>query len=369
MNIPFVDLKSQYQSIKGEMDAAIADVINNTAFVGGAALSRFEENFAKFIGVEHAVGVGNGTDAIVIALKGLGLGEGDEVITAANSFIASSEAISSTGAKVVFCDCHPDTYTLDVSKLEACITENTKAILPVHLYGQPADMDPILALAEKHNLKVVEDTAQAHGARYKDRPCGAMGDAATFSFYPGKNLGAYGDGGAVVCHDAKLAHWYSQYANHGRSDKYAHRFEGVNSRLDGIQAAVLDVKLKHLADWNARRREVAALYTELLADVDEVVTPFVPDYALPVFHLYVIRTSRRDDLRASLKEAGVASGVHYPIGLPYLQAYKRFDLSPEQYPVTWDYQDKILSLPIFAEMTEEMVRYVVEQIKAFHASK
>ncbi|MCD4829440.1 MAG: DegT/DnrJ/EryC1/StrS family aminotransferase [Candidatus Cloacimonetes bacterium] len=367
MRIPFNDLKAQYNSIHHEVDAAMNDVIEHTAFVGGKALARFEEAFADYIGSEFALGVGNGTDAISIALRGLDIGVGDEVITAANSFVASSEAITTAGATPVFVDCHPDTYTIDVSLLEAAITPRTRAIMPVHLYGQPTDMDAVLEIAMKHGLLVIEDSAQAHGAKYKGIPCGSMGVAATFSFYPGKNLGAYGDGGAIVTSDKELADWCRMYANHGRVGKYDHKFEGVNSRLDGLQSAVLDVKLGHLNAWNARRRDIAALYSELLAGVDEVVTPHVPDYAQPVFHLYVIRTSRRDELRAALDADGIASGIHYPIGLPYLKAYAHLNHKPQDFPVTWDYQDKLLSLPIYAEMTDDMVRRVAERIKAFHA--
>ena len=262
MKIPLVDLKAQYERIKDEIDAAIQEVIATSAFIGGPYVRAFEEAFARFCEVKHCIGVGNGTDALFIALKSLGIGVGDEVITAANSFIATSEAITATGAQVVFCDIDPKTYNIDVSQIEAKITPQTKAIIPVHLYGQPADMDPILELARRYGLKIIEDAAQAHGARYKGRRVGSLGDVACFSFYPGKNLGAYGDGGAIVTNDDELALKIRMFANHGRVDKYDHKIEGMNSRLDGLQAAILSVKLKYLEEWTESRRQLAYLYNE-----------------------------------------------------------------------------------------------------------
>jgi dTDP-4-amino-4,6-dideoxygalactose transaminase len=264
VNIPFVDLKSQYDSIKNEIDSAITEVISKSAFVGGPFVESFEKSFAFFCGVKHCVGVGNGTDALFIALKTLGIKQGDEVITAANSFIATSEAISLTGGRVVFVDINPTTFNIDVEKIEEKINSKTKVIIPVHLYGQPADMDPILRIAKKYNLKVIEDAAQAHGALYKGRPVGSMGDVACFSFYPGKNLGAYGDGGAIVTNDDGFAIKARMFSNHGRVGKYDHELEGVNSRLDGVQAAVLSAKLRHLPQWNESRRKNASLYNETL---------------------------------------------------------------------------------------------------------
>ncbi|MCK5704603.1 MAG: DegT/DnrJ/EryC1/StrS family aminotransferase, partial [Cyclobacteriaceae bacterium] len=266
MNIPFVDLKSQYKSIKNEIDPVIFDVISNGAFIGGAYHKNFETAFAKFCNAKHCVGVGNGTDALFIALKTLGIKEGDEVITVANSFIATSEAITMTGAKVVFVDINPQTYNIDVKKIEEKITPKTRAIIPVHLYGQPADMDPIMEIAQNYNLKVIEDAAQAHGAVYKGRTTGSIGDLACFSFYPGKNLGAYGDAGAIVTDDENLAIKARMIANHGRVEKYNHEMEGVNSRLDGLQAAILNVKLKLLPEWTENRRKNAYLYNKHLKD-------------------------------------------------------------------------------------------------------
>ncbi|MBI3038562.1 DegT/DnrJ/EryC1/StrS family aminotransferase, partial [bacterium] len=273
MPIPFVDLKAQYFSIKEEIDKAISAVLQESAFIGGRYLKSFEQNFAGYLGLKHCIGVGNGTDAISIALRSLGVKKDDEVITVANSFIATSEAISLTGAKVKFVDCDPKTYNIDVDKIESIVTGKTKAIVPVHLYGQPANMTAILEIAKKYNLFVVEDAAQAHGAKYNDRKIGTFGDCACFSFFPGKNLGAYGDAGAIVTNNDELAMKARMFANHGRVAKYDHEFEGTNSRLDGLQASVLDVKLRHLDDWTEQRRRIAKKYDEELRNI--VSTPFV----------------------------------------------------------------------------------------------
>lgn len=366
MNIPFVDLKTQYASIKKEIDTAVSEVISNTAFVGGPFLKAFEEEFASFCGTEHCVGVGNGTDALFVALKALGIAPGDEVITAANSFIATSEAITMAGGKVVFVDVDPDTYNMDVRQVESRITPATRAIIPVHLYGQPADMDPILDLAKKHGLKVVEDAAQAHGGIYKGKNVGALGDVACFSFYPGKNLGAYGDGGALVTDDEDVANKARMFANHGRADKFGHIFEGVNSRLDGIQSAILSVKLKHLNDWSELRRKNAYLYNALLADTD-VTTPVEIDDVRAVYHLYVIRvnTDKRSAFQEHLKSKGVANGIHYPIALPNLKAYEYLGHSGDDFPVSTKVSGQIVSLPMFPELTEEQISYSVDRIKEF----
>ena len=302
MNIPFVDLKAQYVSIKGEIDAAIAAVIDATAFVGGPFVKEFEEAFARYCGVEHCVGLANGTDALFIALRTLGVGPGDEVITVANSFVATSEAIKMAGAQVVFVDINPQTYNIDVDRIEEKITSKTKAIIPVHLYGQPADMEPILELARKHGLRVVGDAAQAHGALYRGRPISSLADITCFSFYPGKNLGAYGDGGALVTDNAEWATTARMFANHGRTKKYDHDFEGVNSRLDGLQAAILSVKLRHLDDWTEQRRRVARQYNQALKGLD-LVTPVELDDVRAVYHLYVVRVpdGERNRLQEHLK--------------------------------------------------------------------
>lgn len=365
MNIPFLDLKTQYMSMKEEMDTAMQDIIAHTAFIGGAALASFEQEFAEYIGTKHCVGVGNGTDALMLAFMVLGIGAGDEVITAANSFVATSEAITATGAKVVFVDCEPDYYTIDPAKIEAKITDKTKMIVPVHLYGHAAFMDEIMALAHTHNLLVVEDCAQAHGATYKGKTVGTFGAAACYSFYPGKNLGAYGDGGAVVTDDAAVAQKVRMLSNHGRTEKYSHAFEAYNSRLDGLQAAVLRVKLKHLPDWTAGRRRVAAAYREKLAGISGIVLPAEHSDVECVYHLFVIRTTQRTALQVFLKEQGIASGIHYPIGLPYLKAYEYMGHTPEDFPVTYGYQSQLLSLPLYAELTDDMITYIADAVREF----
>lgn len=363
MKVPLVDLKVQYQNIKKDIDAAIESVILSSAFIKGKFVEEFEQQFSAFSGISHCIGCANGTDAIEIVLKALGLGPGDEVIVPANSFIATSEAVSSVGAKPVFVEHHPDLYTIDASKIEAAITPRCKAIMPVHLYGLPAEMDKIMALAKKHALKVIEDSAQAHGAVFRGKKIGTFGDAATFSFFPGKNLGAYGDGGAIATNDAALAEKCRMLANHGRVDKYDHIFEGRNSRLDGLQAAILSVKLKHLALWNAARRDHAGYYTELLSDTG-LTLPRIPDYSEHVFHLYVVRTANRSKIQAGLKEKGVESGVHYPIPLPFLKAYAHMKLGADKFPVAAAQKEQILSLPMFPEMTREQIQHTVQTLKS-----
>jgi dTDP-4-amino-4,6-dideoxygalactose transaminase len=373
MNVPFVDLKAQYLSIKDEIDAAISAVIGKTAFVGGPFVKEFEEAFAAYCGVQHCVGVANGTDAIFIALKVLGIGPGDEVITAANSFVATSEAITMAGAKVVFVDIDPKTYNIDAARIEEKITDRTKAIIPVHLYGQPADMDPILAIAKQHGLRVVADAAQAHGSLYKERKIATLADITCYSFYPGKNLGAYGDGGALVTDYKDWAAKARMFANHGRSTKFGHEFEGVNSRLDGLQAAILNVKLRHLDAWTDKRRAAASRYNELLSALtpgtrnQEPGTPYEPAWTRAVYHLYVIRVQDRARFQDHLKANGVNTGIHYPIALPYLNAYKHLAHSEDEFPVALKASREIVSLPMFPELTEEQIAHVVEQIGEFKA--
>ena len=364
--IPIVDLKAQYDAIKPEIDAAIAAVIKQTAFIGGPFVKEFEEAFARYCGTDHCVGVANGTDALYIALRTLGIGAGDEVITAANTFVATSEAIKMAGAQVVFCDCDSKTYNIDTTKLEALITPRTKAIIPVHLYGQPADMDPIIALAKKHNLRIVGDAAQAHGAVYKGRPIATLADITCFSFYPGKNLGAYGDGGAFVTNNAEWAAMGRMLANHGRTKKYDHDFEGVNSRLDGIQAAILNVKLRYLDRWTESRRQNAYRYNAALMDAG-VVTPAEIDNVRAVYHLYVVRVpaDRRERFQEELKAAGIDTGIHYPIALPYLNAYKHLGHSPADFPHALKASQEIVSLPMFPELTAEQTEYIAAKIREF----
>lgn len=370
MQVPFVDLKLQYKSIKTELDIAISEIIDNAAFVQGDAVEAFEVSFAKVIGANYCIAVANGTDALVISLKALGIGKGDEVIVPANSFIATSEAVSLAGAKVVFVDNHPITYNIDTEKIEEKINTNTKAIIVVHLYGLPSDMDPILEIAEKNDLFLIEDTAQAHLAEYKTKngewkKAGTFGDIATFSFYPGKNLGAYGDAGAIITNNDELAVKVRKYANHGRISKYDHEFEGVNSRMDGIQGAVLGVKLKYLPDWNEKRRLAAGYYSDRLKVIQNISLPIVEERYKPVWHLFVIRAERRDDLQNYLKAKEISVGVHYPIALPNLQAYSYLKHAKSDFPVATSYQNKLLSLPLFPEITMEQQDYVISSIFSF----
>jgi dTDP-4-amino-4,6-dideoxygalactose transaminase len=364
LTVPFVDLKMQYDSIKSEIDAAIAGVIEKTAFVGGAVVKDFEDAFARYCGVDYCVGLANGTDALFLALRALEIGPGDEVITVANSFIATSEAITMAGARVVFADINPRTYTIDVERLREKITARTKAIIPVHLYGQPADMEPIVALAREHGLRVIGDGAQAHGASYRGTPIAKLADITCFSFYPGKNLGAYGDGGAIVTNNEAWAVRARMLANHGRTKKYDHDLEGVNSRLDGIQAAILGVKLRYLDEWTEKRRTNAYRYNKALQG-SGVVTPVEMDNVRAVYHLYVVRVpgSRREQLQADLATHGVSTGIHYPIALPYLNAYKYLGHTQADFPESLKASSEILSLPMFPELTEEQVNYVADKIR------
>jgi dTDP-4-amino-4,6-dideoxygalactose transaminase len=366
MNVPFVDLKAQYVSIKPEIDAAIAAVLDNTAFIGGQYVKEFEEAFARYCGVSQCLGVANGTDALFIALKALGIGPGDEVITVANSFVATSEAIKMAGAQVVFVDNDPRTFLIDAARIEEKITPKTKAIIPVHLYGQPADMDAINALARKHDLRIIGDAAQAHGSLDRGRPIATLADITCFSFYPGKNLGAYGDAGALVTDNAEWAAKARMFANHGRTKKYDHDLEGVNSRLDGLQAAILSVKLRYIEQWTEGRRRAAARYNQVLAGLD-LVTPVERDDVRAVYHLYIVRVpnGKREALQAHLNASGVNTGIHYPIALPYLNAYSYLGHGPQDFPAALAASEEILSLPMFPELTDEQIDYVAEQIRQF----
>jgi len=366
MHISFVDLKRQYENIKDDIDSVIFKVISESAFIGGTYVSNFESAFANFCNAKHCIGVANGTDALYIAMKTLGLGKGDEVITAANSFIATSEAITMTGAKVVFVDINPQTFNINTQKIEGKITPRTKAIVPVHLYGQPADMDPILSLSRKYNLKIIEDAAQAHGAIYKGRAIGSFGDMACFSFYPGKNLGAYGDGGAIVTYNEEWAQRARMFANHGRSDKYRHEIEGINSRLDGLQAAILEVKLKHLPEWTEARRKNAYCYNRYLANTD-LLTPIEIENVTAVYHLYVVRVKKelRQRIQTHLQSKGISTGIHYPIALPNLRAYNYLNHSENDFPEATRASHEILSLPMFPELEENQIKYIVDTIKEF----
>jgi len=367
MGVPFLDLKQEYQSIKDEVNASVQQVMEDCRFVLGENVNSFEKEFASFCGTDYAMGVANGTDALHLALLACGIGKGDEVITVPNTFIATTEAISQTGAKTVFVDIDSWTYNIDVARIEGAINEKTKAILPVHLYGQPADMDSIMEIARKYNLKVIEDACQAHGAEYKDKKAGSIGNASCFSFYPSKNLGAFGDGGMVITNGNEIAQKIKMLRDHGQMKKYEHLVEGYNSRLDEIQAAILRVKLKRLDEQNKLRRKNASIYNGLLEDVDEVVTPFEAEYAKHVYHLYVIRTEKRDELQEYLKSKGVGTGLHYPMPLHLQKAYEYLGYKEGDFPVGEECAKQILSLPMFPELTREEIEKVVSEIKTFFA--
>jgi dTDP-4-amino-4,6-dideoxygalactose transaminase len=369
MKVPFVDLKLQYQNIRGEIDSAIHAVIDETAFVRGKYVNRFEQEYAQHYGVRHCISVANGTDAIYIALKALSIGAGDEVITVANSWISTSEVITQAGARPVFADIEPDFYTIDPDDVRRKLTDRTRAVIPVHLYGQPAALEPIERLCQERGLYLIEDCAQAHFAECqvegRARKAGTVGHAGTFSFYPGKNLGAYGDAGAIVTSDEELATRMRMYANHGSLVKHEHEIEGINSRLDGLQAAILSAKLPHLGDWTARRQHNASLYGELLAGVGDIVTPKIRRNSTHVFHLYVVRTAHRAGLQRHLKECGIETGIHYPVALPFLRAYAHLGHAPADFPVAHRYQEQILSLPMFPELTREQIEYVCTEIATY----
>jgi dTDP-4-amino-4,6-dideoxygalactose transaminase len=355
--IPLVDLKAQYAALRADIDAAIARVIANSSFIMGPEVRAFEEAFAAWCQARYAAGVSSGTAAIELTLRALGVGPGDEVITTPFTFIATAEAISATGATPVFADIDPATYNLDPAAVEAAITPATRALLPVHLYGQPADMAALTAIAQRRGLALIEDAAQAHGAEIDSRRVGSLGHAACFSFYPGKNLGAYGDGGAVTTDDEALAGRLRKLRDHGRVSKYVHDELGYGHRLDALQAAILGAKLPHLDAANAARRRLAARYNKLLANAD-LILPFVPEGVAPVWHLYVVRTPRRDDVLASLKTQGIEAGIHYPLPLHLQPAYRSLGLGPGSFPVAEAVALQVLSLPLFPEMMDEQQEQV-----------
>jgi len=363
MQIPFVDLHAQYLSLKDGIDAAIAKTIASSSFVRGPDVEAFEQEYSALMGSEHTVSCANGTDALYIAMKALGLKPGDEVITTAQSWISTSETIGQHGATPVFVDIDPVTSTIDATKIAEKITPRTVGIIPVHIYGQMADMPTICDIAEKNDLWVIEDCAQAHLATFEGRKAGQFGTIATWSFYPGKNLGAMGDAGAITTNDESLARHMAAFARHGGLTKGDHQMEGINSRLDGLQAAILRVKLPHLAQWTERRRAAAARYDALLADVAAVKAPTQVEGREHVYHLYVIESEDRDRLAADLKSRGVPTVINYKRALPFLPAYDHLGHSPEDFPVAYRLQNRILSLPIFAEITPEQQAYVVDSIK------
>jgi dTDP-4-amino-4,6-dideoxygalactose transaminase len=364
MQIPFLDLKAQHDLLRGELETAIREVIDSNAFAGGPFVAKFEQDFARFCGTAHAIGVGNGTDALWLSMLALGIGTGDEVITVPMTFMATAEAISYCGAKPVFVDIDARTYTLDPDLLERAITPRTKAIVPVHLFGQTADMDAIHEVARHHGLPVIEDACQAHGAEYRGRKAGSLGIAGCFSFYPGKNLGALGEAGAVVTNDEELRNKIQMLRDHGQAKKYHHAVIGWNARMDGIQGAALRVKLKHLDRANEARRANARFYDHHLAEVEEIILPTEAEYARHVYHLYVVRVQERDQVLQAMAKSGIACGIHYPIPVHLQEAYRFLAHQKGSFPVAERYADEFLSLPMYPELTTTQMEAVVHQLKS-----
>ncbi len=362
MHVPFLNLKLQYKTIKDEIHDAINKVIAKTAFAGGPFVAQFEKEFAEFCKCQYAIGVGSGTEALWMPLLALGIGRGDEVITVPNTFIATTEAISFCGATPVFVDIDEKTYNINPDLLEAAITPKTRAIIPVHIFGQTADMDPIMKIAGKHNLFVIEDACQSHGSEYKEKRAGSIGDAAAFSFYPGKNLGAFGEGGAITTNNLELATKMQMFRDHGQTQKYYHGIIGWNARMDGIQGAVLSVKLKHLESWNEARRKNAHLYNELLSNVNGVTTPVEADYAKHVYHIYAIRVQNRDTLISKLADKDISSGIHYPVPIHLQEAYSFLGQGKNSFPVAEKCAGEFVSLPMFPELTREQIEYVSDNV-------
>jgi dTDP-4-amino-4,6-dideoxygalactose transaminase len=363
MKVPFLDLKAQYNEIKDEIDEAICQVIDSCSFAGGPFVEKFEEEFAQFCGSKYAVGVGSGTEALWLSLLSLGIGLGDEVITVPNSFIATAEAISLSGATPVFVDIDEETYNMDVFELEKAITSDTKAIIPVHLFGQMADMNPIMEIAQKYGLFVIEDACQAHGAEYREKKAGTIGNIGCFSFYPGKNLGAYGDAGALITDNPELAVKTRKLRDHGQLRKYYHDVIGWNSRMDGLQGAILSTKLKHLSGWNELRRNNALLYNVLLGETTSAITPIEKDYAKHVFHIYAIRIKRRDELIAKLKKKDIYAAIHYPVPVHLQAAYQGLKKNEAGLPKAEKCAKEFMSLPMFPELSNEQIVYVTQEIE------
>ncbi len=365
--VPFVDLQAQYRAIRDEIDLAIRRVLDESSYVLGPEVERFEREFAEYVGAAHCVAVNSGTAAIQLALQACGVGRGDEIIVPANSFFATAEAVSTANATPVFVDADAVSYTIDTTKIEGAITPRTRAIMPVHLYGQAADMDVILRIAARHNLLVIEDAAQAHGSRYKGERVGALGKAGAFSFYPGKNLGAYGEGGALTTNDREVARLARMLRDHGSERKYHHELVGYNFRLEGLQGAILSVKLKHLDRWNALRRQHAARYRELLADLELSGALHLPremDYAEHIYHLFVVQTDERDHLQKALTDAGVATSIHYPVPIHLQPAYGDLNYRRGSFPETERQAARVLSLPMFPELTDEQLTQVAGALSA-----
>ncbi len=364
--IPLVDLKAQYRAIATQVHQAIDRVIEQQAFIRGSLVENFESRFASFCSTRYCRGVGNGTDAIMLSLMALGVKPGDEVILPVNTFIATAEPIALLGAKPVFVDCQKETYLIDVSAVQQAITDRSKGIIAVDLYGQCPDYDALREICDENGLFLIEDAAQAHGAFYKGRRAGSLGDVACFSFYPGKNLGAYGDGGAITTDDQRLMERISLLSDHGSPQKYIHKIIGTNSRLDAMQAAVLDVKLNYIDKWNQKRRDLAAIYDDALAYIDHIYTPKQAPHCTHVYHLYVIRANRRDELMEFLKDNGIFCGIHYPYPLHLSEAFSYLGYQEDDFPVASCYARRLLSLPIYPELTNEQQLYVIEKIRQFY---
>ena len=392
MNIPLIDLKAQYDSLGEKLDKAALGVLSSANYIMGKTVTDFEKEFADFVGVKHAISVGNGTDALVLALKSMGIGEGDEVITTPFTFFATAEAISAVGATPVFVDVNKETFNIDVTKIEEKITSKTKAIMPVHIFGQSADMDEINEIAKKHNLYVIEDACQAVGGKYKGRKIGTLGDIACFSFFPTKNLGCAGDGGMIVTNDDKIATIARALRTHGSGEngqkaynllnnieeevktaegandtvynplKYYNYLIGFNTRLDAIQSAILSVKLKEIDSWNAKRREIVELYNEALQNSD-LVTPVAKDYNEHVYHMYILQSENREEVLAKLKEAGIATGVYYPVPLHLQKVYKDLGYKEGDMPVSEYLSHRTFAIPVYPELTKEQVEYIISKVK------
>lgn len=363
MKVPFLDLKSHHAPQMAEFERAIREVIESSAFAGGPYVADFEKDFAAFCHCQHAIGLGSGTEALWLVLLAYGIGPGDEVITVPSTFMATAEAISYCGATPVFVDIDERTYTMDPAGLSAALTKRTKAIIPVHLFGQPADMDPILEFARAHGLIVIEDAAQAHGAEYKGRKVGSLADAGCFSFYPGKNLGAFGEAGAVVTDNAELAEQIKVLRDHGQTRKYHHAMIGWNCRMDGIQGAVLQIKLKQLERGNELRRSHASRYQEALADIEGLIAPFPADYAKHVYHVFAVRVQERDNTMRALEAKGVGCGVHYPVPVHLQKAYQQLGYGEGSFPISETTSREFLSLPMYPELTPDQIDYVIDAVK------
>jgi dTDP-4-amino-4,6-dideoxygalactose transaminase len=363
MKVDFLDLHAQYKTIKEEVELAIHDVVESCAFAGGPFVSKFEKEWAAYCGVQHAVGLGSGTEALYLALLALGIGSGDEVITVPNSFLATAEAISLVGATPIFVDVDPRTYTLNPDLLGKSITAKTRAIIPVHIFGQPADMDPIVAIARERSIAVIEDACQAHGAEYKGKRAGSIADVGCFSYYPGKNLGAYGEAGAVTTNRQDIADKIRILRDHGQNTKYYHDFIGINGRMDGLQGAILSLKLKHLAEWTKARKTAACRYAELLDGVDKIILPVEASYAKHVYHVFAVRVRERDRLMRDLLKLDIHCGIHYPVPIHLQKAYSGLGLARGSFPVAEACADEFLSLPMYPELTEKQIAYVAKNLR------